>query len=268
MSTRLKLFTSLAVIAAMLVVPTTISSAQDSGVPTCSGAEQVIAFPNVGFNAGAAATIVAGNSGYDRSKTVSAAIPAGEYAVIAASLDWYTGRSGTALQAFEQYVLEFIDADGDIIATTGLTADLEDFVEQASWTGSVGTVVLDRDAVAVTASHAYQNDAAVKAIGEAQSVQPSCFGVTNLNPTTTTSSTTSTTTTVVDPPSSSSTTVAPTTTVIEPPSSSSTTVAPTTTSGGGGIASTTTTTVATEVLPEVQEMPDPTPVAANPSFTG
>lgn len=265
MLTRTKALIAASAVAAVTVVPATTGAAADpAGAAYCATAGQSVTFPNAGFNAGGAATLVVAHSWYPRSLTVSADIAAGEYEVITAAYDGYDGRAGTDEQAYEQYVLEFLDAGGAVIATSGMNADLVDFIEEASWTGPVGTVVLNRPATAVRATHAHLGDAAVIAIGEAQSVQPSCFGVTSTAPpttTTTTEPTDSTTTTTTEP----TTSEPPTTT--EPPS---TTEPPTTTILGPttSVTTTTTTTVPTQVLPSSQEMPDPDPVAATPTFTG
>jgi hypothetical protein len=291
----------IAAIALPIIGTATVSSAQEGGVPSCGQHEQVVAFPNVGPDAGSVATIVVGHSHYPRSLTVAASIPAGEYDVITGAYDGYKDRTSTETQDFERFILRFLDADGSVIASTSPSMDLVDGVEEASWTGPVGTVTLDRAAVSVEAEHADLGDQAVFDIGQAQSVQPSCFGLdtvpptttTTLPPTTTVPDTTTTTvpdtTTTVAPtttvPDTTTTTVAPTTTVIEPPTTTvaptttviepPTTVAPTTTviEPPTTVAPTTTvavttTTVPTQVLPTVQENPDPDPVVGDPTFTG
>jgi hypothetical protein len=286
MLTRTKAAITAASIAAFMVVPAETSAAVDSGGAVyCGGSEQVIAFPGVGFNAFPAATIVIGHSWYPRSLTVPAAIPAGDYDVTTAGYDGYDGRAGTTAQEYEQFVLQFLDADGVIIATSGMSGDPADFVDEAVWSGPVGSVLLDRDAVAVRAIHAHLNDAAIFAIGEAQSVQPACVGLTDPTPPTTTTTEAPTTTTTEAP--TTTTTEAPTTTTTEAPTT--TTEAPTTTTTIEGPTTTieapttttsvvpstttsvvpsTTSTVPTQVLPRVQEMPDPDPVVGTPNFTG
>jgi len=242
MFTRMRLVPILAITAALVFFPTSISSAQDARTLDCDGAESVIAFPYNGYGAGPESVLVVGNAvNYPTTLTVSAALPAGTYDVVAGAYDGYFGRSNTPAQDYEEYVLQFLDAGGAVVATSAMSGDLVDFTEEASWRGSVGRVVLDRDVTAVRAVHAHLGNAAIIAIGQAQSVQPTCLG-----------------TTLVPPPTTTTTTVAPTTTIASP--TTSIPVTSTTT--------TTTTTVPTQVLPEVEEMPDPDPVVGNPTFTG
>jgi hypothetical protein len=270
-----------------------VVSAQTGPAGQCSASSLVpVAFPSAGFDAGYAGTIVSGNSYYRRSITVAAAVPAGEYQIDTVSYDGYTGRTGTAAQPYEQYVLEFLSASGDVLARTGPTADLADGVEEATWSGSVGSVVLAEDATQIRAIHRARVDSSFDPGPSANSVQPACVGVVPVQPPTTTtepptttvteppsttteppsttteppSTTTEPPSTTTEPPSTTSeppstTTEPPTTTVIEPPTTTSS--VPTTTA-----APTTSSTVPTQVLPEVQENPDPTPVAATPHFTG
>ncbi|MDW3220049.1 MAG: hypothetical protein R8F63_15665 [Acidimicrobiales bacterium] len=267
-------------ILAPFLVPTAVNA--QSGPATCGGDTLTpVNFPNVGFNAGVAATIVSGNSYYNRSKTVAADVPAGEYIINTVAYDGYDDRVNTVPQMYEQYVLQFIDDAGIVIAGTGMTADLVDGVSEAQWSGSVGTVVLNRPAVAIRARHAFANDAAVNAEGGANSVQPVCVGfslvppptttttTTSTTTTTTTSTTTTSTTTTTEPPVSTtteppvSTTTEPpvSTTTIEPPSS--TTIAPTTTTTAPP---TTTTTILPPTPPQPMDPEDP--VDGDPTFTG
>ena len=83
------------------------------------------------------------------------AVPAGEYEIEAATYDGSPGRATDGIQEFEQLFLEFLDAEGDVIDSTASTPDLLDGVEEAEWRGSVGTVVLDRDAVTIRATHSF-----------------------------------------------------------------------------------------------------------------
>jgi hypothetical protein len=272
MFTRTKASFLAAAVIAPFLLPATVAAQNEGAEPTgptesCSGTV-VASWPDVQFDS-LAATIVSAHPWIESTRSLTVNVPAGEYQVDVVTYDGSATRDGDTAQEFEQLFLEFLDAQGDVIATTGSSADLPDRVLEATWKGSVGTVTLDRDAETVRAVHAF--------IGLAgyQSVMPSCFGATFVPPTTTTTEapppSSSTTTTVVEPPPSSSTT----TTVVEPPPSSSTTTTlveppsstslpPTTTIA----TTTTTTTVPTQVLPKVEEMPDPDPVVADPHFTG
>lgn len=159
----------------------------------------------------------------------------GTFDIDTVTYDGYPERADMD-QPYEQLRLQFLDADGALIDETAPSVDLEDNIVFAEWKGTLGQVVLDRPAVTVRAIHDRPSDT-----GPANSVSPACFGWTAVQPPTTT-------------------TEAPTTTepTVEAPSSS--TVPPSTTASP--------TTVPTQVLPEVQEMPDPEPVVATPRFTG
>jgi len=172
-----------------------------------------------------------------RTRTLTIDIPAGTYDVNTAGRDGYPERVGIT-QPNEQYHLEFLDADGVVIAESGSTTDLADLVESASWSGPVGTVELDRPAVAVRAQHSFPGD---ESTSSANSVEPVCVGLTlQVPPTTTTEA----------PPS---TTVAVTTTS----TASSSTTAPTPTTSVPGTA-----------VQGVTESAPATPTVATPQFTG
>lgn len=99
-------------------------------------------------------------------------LPAGTYELNAASFDAHDGRETIPAQNEEQWLVEFIDADGAVLATSLPTADLEDGTASAFWSGSIGTVTLSADAVSARVVHAFP-----EASG-ANSVFPSCFGAT------------------------------------------------------------------------------------------
>ena len=271
-----KLVAIAAVASAPLALPATITSAQDAG---CAGDAVVASWPNSGFGAGAAATIVVGNSWYPTSLTTPASVPAGEYSVQLGSYDGYTDRALTPAQTHEQYVLQFLDAGGAVITQTGPTSDLADGGPDdfASRVDAVGTVVLDRPATQVRAVHAHLGNAAIIGLGNAQSVQPTCFGLTQIVPTTTTTSTTTTSTTTTTTTTTSTTTTVPDTTttvpdttttvvVTVPPTTAPPTTAPPTTTTEAP--TTTTTEVPTQVLPTVEVAQPAEPVQSTPSFTG
>ncbi len=80
-------------------------------------------------------------------------LPAGEVSIPeAVSTDSYPERVDVT-QSSEIWELQFIAADGSVIATSSPTPDLPDFVESASWSGSLGTVTLSEPAVAIRANH-------------------------------------------------------------------------------------------------------------------
>lgn len=103
---------------------------------------------------------------------LDAVLPAGTYDLNAASFDAYEGRGNIPAQAQEQWVVEFLGADGAVLATSQPTADLPDGTDAAFWSGSIGTVTLASDAVSARVVHA------VPSATGANSVFPSCFGAT------------------------------------------------------------------------------------------
>lgn len=153
------------------------------------------------------------NPKVEYSPAVPAALAPGTYDLTGSSFDDYPSRTGVT-QRSEVWELQFLDASGAVIGTSGLTGDLPDRVARGEWAGSLGTVTLTSPAVAVRAHH--RPDA--HADGSANSVVPA--GAT-VCPTVTTTTTTTTTA----PPTSTSTTAAPTSTT-----SPSSTIAPSTTS--------------------------------------
>jgi hypothetical protein len=314
MFTRSKLALLVAVVLSPVLLPALVSAAPNGPNQGCVGAQSAD-WPAANFAedyAGhLAATIVSKPwTGLPYERTVAAAMPAGVYSIDTVAYDGSPDRETDTPQPNEQYIVQFLDDDDVVIAETGATADLADSVLEATWAGSLGTVVLDRAAVTIRALHVLPG----VYTPTANSVMPVCVGWTLVPPTTTTTtttttqappssttsstttSTTSTTTTTEAPPSSttsstttttttteapppssttssttttSTTSIAPPTTIVEPPTSSTipaTTTTTTTTTTT--VAPATTTTVPTQVLPEVQEMPDPEPVVGNPQFTG
>jgi hypothetical protein len=238
MFTRKRGIAVVAAISVLLLGPASVAQAQDGPTEGCSG-DVVGVWPGAGFGGGGVAGLFAGPPHRTMQRTIASALPAGTYVVNAVSYDGSVGRASNPAQVVEQYFLEFLDAGGNVLASSAATVDLQDGVDEASWAGSLGEVTLASDAVAVRATHLFAGQ--VLAI-PTQSVMPSCFGATAVvvqtTTTTITTTTTTTTTTVVSPPTS----------VTTPPTTSS--------------------TVVTQVLPEVEEMPAPKPVVATPSFTG
>ncbi|MEZ5321375.1 MAG: hypothetical protein R2698_04750 [Microthrixaceae bacterium] len=86
------------------------------------------------------------------SNTVAVNIPAGTYQVTATAAESYPSRIW-ATQTSEIFELQFLDASGNVIATSDPTHDLQDGVASATWSGSVGTVTLASTATGVRAHH-------------------------------------------------------------------------------------------------------------------
>lgn len=88
------------------------------------------------------------------SDTVAVDLPAGEVVIPEAiSFDDYTSRADTPTQLSERWEVEFLDADGNVIATSDATPDVADGVERAEYIGALGSVTLTEPAVAVRAHH-------------------------------------------------------------------------------------------------------------------
>jgi hypothetical protein len=160
-------------------------------------------------------------------------IPAGTYELDARSYDGYTARASSPAQPFEIWKVEFLAADGRVLATSGTTGDIADGVQEAWWVGSIGTVTLAEAATGVRVVHGYlANDASPN------SVNPVCIGGTLQVPPT------------VPPTTAPPPTVPPTTPPTTPPTSS----------------------IPVEVLPEVLPglpgTPPALPQVVQPTYTG
>jgi len=194
-------------------------------------------------------------------------VPAGTYQVMAVGYDGYVGRVH-AFQGNEQWFAEFTGAAG-LLDTTGTTGDVPDGLEEAFWSGGVGTVTLASDATQLTARHAFLTNEV------ANSVEPVCLGLTDVTPptdSTTTSNTIESTSTM-----QTTTTVGTTTTSTEPPGTVPATTAPPPpppatnppgTSPPATVSPAGTDSPETQVLGAVEEAGVATAVAAQPSFTG
>lgn len=99
-------------------------------------------------------------------------LEAGTYALDAVSYDGYPNRSETTGQSREQWFAELLAADGTVLATSGVTGDLEDGVDEATWNGSLGEVTIDQTATTVRVQHASPGSP------EINSVRPVCVGAT------------------------------------------------------------------------------------------
>ncbi len=100
-------------------------------------------------------------------------IPAGTYDLNAASFDEHDGRESIDAQPQEQWVIEFLDVNGNVLATSQPTADLADFTPAATWSGSIGSLTLPADATSARIVHAAPTSSSPN------SVFPVCFGATS-----------------------------------------------------------------------------------------
>ena len=94
-------------------------------------------------------------------------LPAGTYDLNAVAIDSYVGRE-TITQPQEQWSAQFLGADGSVLATSGVTGDLPDFVETGLWSGSIGEVTLASAATSLRVVH-------VAPGSEPNSVRPVCL---------------------------------------------------------------------------------------------
>lgn len=137
-------------------------SAQTSSGSSCSG-DFVRDIEGIQFIVGGVTTA---------DLALAALIPAGTYDLNAASRDEHDGRESIAPQPQEQWVVEFLDSNGNVLATSQPTADLADNTAAATWDGSIGSVTLAADAVSARAVHAAPTSSSPN------SVFPVCFGAT------------------------------------------------------------------------------------------
>ena len=98
-------------------------------------------------------------------------LDAGVYEIPAVSTDGYVGRD-LVTQPNEQWFVEFLAADGSVLDTTATSGDVEDFVEQGLWTGSLGEVTLEAPAASIRIVHA------APGAPSPNSVRPVCIGAT------------------------------------------------------------------------------------------
>jgi hypothetical protein len=99
-------------------------------------------------------------------------IEAGTYVLQAVSYDGYAGRETIPAQTREQWYAEFLSADGTVLATSGVTGDIEDGVEESTWSGSLGEIVLAHTATTIRTVHAAPGSLSIN------SVRPVCVGAT------------------------------------------------------------------------------------------
>ncbi len=93
-------------------------------------------------------------NGPSQSPVVTIAIPAGTVSIpTAGARDFYEGRSDVINQVSEKWQLQFLDADGNVVATSAPTVDVPDGEDDQSWTGSLPDVSLSRPAAGIRAVH-------------------------------------------------------------------------------------------------------------------
>lgn len=143
--------------------------AQAGPTPAGCGGDHANSFGSVAFDN------VIGNKLLSSSPTsatygLGSPIPPGTYTLSAVSYDGFTGRAGDAGQGNEQWFAELLDGSGNVLATSGVTGDLADGVEEASWSGGIGQVTINGTATQIRAVHAAIGSASVN------SVRPVCVG--------------------------------------------------------------------------------------------
>ncbi len=93
-------------------------------------------------------------NGPSQSPVFAIAIPAGVVSIpTAGARDFYEGRSEVLNQPSEKWQLQFVDADGNVVATSAPTVDVPDGEDDQSWTGSLPDVSLSRPATGIRAVH-------------------------------------------------------------------------------------------------------------------
>ncbi len=138
-------------------------------------------------------------------------LPAGVIDIPSAtSFDGYPARVNIT-QPSERWDLAFIGADGSIVGVSAPTPDLEDFVEEVTWTGPLGTVELSAPAVGVKARHRFDLPSNLSPDSVFPSGAEICFEQAVVVPPTTAPPTTAPPTTA--PPTTAPPTTAPPTTV-------------------------------------------------------
>ena len=164
----------------------------------------------------------------------------------AVSKDSASGRASGPAQPSERWEVEFLDAAGNVVGRSGVTDDLPDDTDDATWSGEIAGAFVQNDVVAIRAHHRPDLGAAGTDNGvDAVSVQL-CVE-TSATTTTATSTTTSPSTTTAPNPTTSTVPGTSTTTTAVPGTSTTTTAATgsTTSTTSTTVAKTTTTTKAT-----------------------
>lgn len=146
-------------------------SAQDGPGATCVG-DNVTTFGTEYYGTEDLGNRLLANATISREFALAAPLPAGTYELDVVSYDGYDNRAVVTGQTREQWYSEFLAADGTVLATSGVTADLEDGVDEATWSGVVGTITIDQEATVVRVLHASPGTVSPN------SVRPVCIGAT------------------------------------------------------------------------------------------
>ncbi len=107
----------------------------------------------------------------------AANIPAGKYRISLEGFDGYTGRTQTTGQKNERYYVKFYNGDTSLVATSGVSGDVPDGVEQAYWRGVVNNnITLSKSVAGIMLYHQipYYN-------ANPNSVTPVCMLLEDLN---------------------------------------------------------------------------------------
>jgi hypothetical protein len=120
------------------------SAEGDGSVPGNCAGDVVIAFG--GDQEGRAPQLVASMDYPElgiptsRAYSLTDALPAGAYELSAFTYDGFEGRSEWVVEPHERVRYELYDAADDLLVASGVTPDLADGVEEASWSGSLGVI--------------------------------------------------------------------------------------------------------------------------------
>ncbi len=93
-------------------------------------------------------------NGPSQSAVFPIAIPAGTVSIpTATARDFYEGRSEVVDQPSEKWQIQFLDADGAVVATSEPTVDVPDGEDDQSWTGSLPDVTLSSAVAGIRVVH-------------------------------------------------------------------------------------------------------------------
>ena len=145
-----------------------VVSAQSGPSGACSGT--TVQFGSAFFGLEDGGNRLLSTAPVSREFALATPLAEGTYELNAVSYDGYEQRETIAPQTQEQWYAELLGADGSVVATSGTTADLEDETEEASWSGSLGSVTLSAPVSVVRVVHAAPGSPSVN------SVRPVCLG--------------------------------------------------------------------------------------------
>jgi hypothetical protein len=103
-----------------------------------------------------------------RTPSVAVALPAGRYRITLTGADDHHRAGYQAEQTNERFVLELLDANGNVVLTTASTTDLGE--TQTSTTQDVGTYTVPAGVVAVRARHALVSPNGERTPGDINSI--------------------------------------------------------------------------------------------------